>query len=97
MSLKKNLIRARAHIIFIIALISAFTLVITLENMTFEARVSPKSTMNMMPYRAKKHHMPDHICPYFKSNAIIPQYGNYTERKIYAKANLPGKLGELSC
>jgi len=45
MSFKKNLIRARAHIIFIVALISAFSLVITLEKMTFEARVSPKSTI----------------------------------------------------
>ena len=45
MSLKKNLVRARSHIIFMLALISAFTLVISLEKMTFENRVSPKSTI----------------------------------------------------
>lgn len=45
MSLKKNLVRARSHIIFMLALISAFTLVINLESMTFENRVSPKSTI----------------------------------------------------
>lgn len=45
MSFKKNLVRARAHIIFMLALISAFGLVITLENMTFENRVSPRSTV----------------------------------------------------
>lgn len=45
MSFKKNIIRARSHIIFMLALISAFTLVITLEKTTFENRVSPRSTV----------------------------------------------------
>jgi len=76
--------------------------VIFSENESWEERedvFSSTTLENMMPYRAKKqkHHMPDHICPYFKTNAIIPQYGNCTERIIYAKANLPGKLGEFSC
>ncbi len=45
MSLRTNLVRARSHIIFMLALISAFTLVIILENISFENRVSPKSTI----------------------------------------------------
>ncbi len=45
MNFKQNLVRARSHIIFMLALISAFSLVITLEKMTFENRVSPKSTV----------------------------------------------------
>lgn len=43
MSFKKNLIRARSHFIFMIALISAFGLVITLESMELKSRVTPKT------------------------------------------------------
>lgn len=42
MSFKTNLIRARSHIIFILALFTAFGIVITLENMDFENRVSAR-------------------------------------------------------
>ena len=45
MSLKKNLVRARGHIIFIVALIVAFGIVISLENMDFENRVSAKTNI----------------------------------------------------
>ena len=45
MSLKKNLVRARSHIIFMAAISCAFGLVITLENTNFENRVTPKSTV----------------------------------------------------
>ena len=45
MSFKKNIVRARSHIIFILALIAAFTLLINLEKMTFEDRVTPRSTV----------------------------------------------------
>jgi len=42
-SFKQNLIRARSHIIFILALITAFSLVIFLDNTSFENRVVAKS------------------------------------------------------
>ncbi len=42
-SFKHNLIRARSHIIFILALITAFSLVIFLDKTTFENRVVSKS------------------------------------------------------
>lgn len=42
---KQNLIRARSHIIFILALITAFSLVIYLDNASFEKRVVAKSTV----------------------------------------------------
>lgn len=45
MSLKQNLVRARSHIIFILALITAFSIVIGLENMDFENRVSAKANI----------------------------------------------------
>ena len=44
-SFKQNLIRARSHIIFILALITAFSLVIFLNNSSFENRVVSKSTV----------------------------------------------------
>lgn len=44
-SFKQNLIRARSHIIFILALITAFSLVIFLNNASFENRVVAKSTV----------------------------------------------------
>lgn len=45
MSLKQNLVRARSHIIFILALVTAFGIVITLENMDFENRVVAKTNI----------------------------------------------------
>ncbi len=42
---KQNLVRARAHIIFMLALITAFSLVISLSNASFEDRVTAKSTV----------------------------------------------------
>ena len=48
MSIKQNLVRARSHIIFMMALVCAFGLVITLERMNFEDRVTPKSTVKKM-------------------------------------------------
>lgn len=45
MSFKQNLIKARSHIVFMLGLISAFALVITLQNMDFENRVSPKTNI----------------------------------------------------
>ena len=42
MSFKTNLIRARSHIIFILALLTAFGIVITMENMNFENRVASR-------------------------------------------------------
>jgi len=42
MSFKKNLIRARSHIVFMLALLTAFGIVITMENMDFENRVSAR-------------------------------------------------------
>ncbi len=42
---KENLVRARAHIIFMLALITAFSLVISLSNASFEDRVTAKSTV----------------------------------------------------
>ena len=42
MSFKKNLIRARSHIVFMLALITAFGIVITLEGIDFENRVSAR-------------------------------------------------------
>lgn len=42
MNFKTNLVRARGHIIFILALISAFSLVITLESMELKSRVTPR-------------------------------------------------------
>ena len=44
-SLKQGLIRARSHIIFILALITAFGLVITLDKMSFEERITAKATV----------------------------------------------------
>lgn len=44
-SFKQNLVRARSHIIFILALITAFSLVIFLDNASFENRVVAKSTV----------------------------------------------------
>lgn len=43
MSFKTNLIRARGHIVFILALLTAFGIVITIENMNFENRVSSRA------------------------------------------------------
>jgi hypothetical protein len=45
MTIKKNLVRARSHIVFMLAIICAFSLVIALEQLSFESRVSPKSTV----------------------------------------------------
>lgn len=42
MSFKTNLIRARSHIVFILALLTAFGIVITMERMDFENRVSAR-------------------------------------------------------
>jgi len=42
MTFKQNLIRARSHIIFILALLTAFGIVITLESIDFENRVSAR-------------------------------------------------------
>ncbi|GAA0399903.1 hypothetical protein GCM10009133_05930 [Cocleimonas flava] len=42
---KQNLVRARSHIIFMLALITAFSLVISLSNASFEDRVTAKSTV----------------------------------------------------
>ena len=42
---KENLVRARAHIIFMLALITAFSSVISLSNASFEDRVTAKSTV----------------------------------------------------
>ena len=42
MSFKTNLIRARSHIVFMLALLTAFGIVITMENMDFENRVSAR-------------------------------------------------------
>lgn len=42
MSFKQNLVRARSHIIFMLALICAFSLVISLEKLELENRVTPK-------------------------------------------------------
>ena len=42
MSFKQGLIRARSHIIFILALITAFGIVITIERIDFEHRVSAR-------------------------------------------------------
>jgi len=42
MSFKKSLIRARSHIIFMLALLTAFGIVITLEKVDFENRVSAR-------------------------------------------------------
>jgi hypothetical protein len=43
LSFKDNLVRARAHIIFMLALITAFSLVIFLDSTSFENRVVSKS------------------------------------------------------
>ncbi|MCK5918112.1 MAG: DUF3131 domain-containing protein [Cocleimonas sp.] len=45
MNIKQNLVRARSHIIFMIAVSCAFGLVIFLEGLNFETRVTPKSTL----------------------------------------------------
>ena len=42
MSFKTNLVRARSHIVFMLALLTAFGIVITMENMDFENRVSAR-------------------------------------------------------
>jgi len=42
MSFKRSLIRARSHIVFMLALITAFIIVITLERCDFDNRVSPR-------------------------------------------------------
>lgn len=42
MTFKQNLVRARSHIVFMLALICAFSLVITLESIELENRVTPK-------------------------------------------------------
>jgi len=44
-SFKNNLIRARSHIIFILALITAFALVISLDKASFENRVVSKANV----------------------------------------------------
>lgn len=44
-SFKENLIRARAHIIFIVALLTAFALVISLDKASFENRVVSKANV----------------------------------------------------
>lgn len=41
--IKHNLVRARAHIIFMLAVITAFGLVIVLDSMSFEARVTKRA------------------------------------------------------
>ena len=45
MSLKTNIIRARGHIVFILALLTAFGIVITMENMNFDNRVASRSAV----------------------------------------------------
>ena len=42
MSFKSNLIKARGHIVFMLALITAFGIVISLERVDFENRVSAR-------------------------------------------------------
>ena len=42
MSFKTNLVRARSHIVFMLALLTAFGIVTTMENMDFENRVSAR-------------------------------------------------------
>ena len=42
MSFKNNLVRARSHIVFMLALLTAFGIVITMENVDFENRVSAR-------------------------------------------------------
>ena len=42
MSFKQSLIRARSHIVFMLALLTAFGIVITLERVDFENRVSAR-------------------------------------------------------
>lgn len=42
MNFKKNLIRARSHIVFMLALVTAFGIVISLEKVDFENRVSAR-------------------------------------------------------
>ena len=45
MSFKTNLIRARSHIIFMLALSTAFGIVITMENIDFENRVAARANI----------------------------------------------------
>ena len=45
LSFKDNLVRARSHIVFILALITSFTLVINLDKTSFENRVMPKANV----------------------------------------------------
>lgn len=78
-SFKQNLIRARSHIIFILALITAFSLVIALDNTSFENRVVTKSTVKKIidiQLPDKRELTPDEILwakiawRYFENNTI---------------------------
>ncbi|MCK5726026.1 MAG: DUF3131 domain-containing protein [Thiotrichaceae bacterium] len=79
MNIKQNLTRARSHIIFILAMISAFSLVIALEKIEFDQRVSDHvdvKDMVQVPMAASRDLTADelnaaHIAwQYFKNNTI---------------------------
>jgi hypothetical protein len=101
MSFKQNLIRARSHIVFIVALLTAFGIVITLENINFENRVSPKTNikdvveLERAPLReltAQEMDWAKLAWTYFQNNTI-PETGmvnsvdNYTASTLWDSAS----------
>lgn len=79
MSFKTNMIKARSHIIFILALLTAFGIVITLENMDFENRVAPRANIKKemvleipgpRPLTAEELKWAEIAWTYFKNNTI---------------------------
>ena len=79
MSFKKSLIRARSHIVFMLALITAFGIVITLERVDFENRVSARVNIKndtIIPLPESRELTPEELqwakiaWKYFENNTI---------------------------
>jgi len=101
MSLKKNLVRARGHIVFILGIITAFGIVISIDNMDFENRVTAKANVkDMVEMKLPKSRAlsPEELkwakvaWKYFENNTI-PETGmvnsvdNYTASTLWDSAS----------
>lgn len=101
MSLKQNIVRARSHIIFMLALVCAFGLVIYLESIDFEARVTPKSTVKKImdlkmpasrPLTAEEKKWATIAWKYFQNNTIektglVNSVNNYQSSTLWDSAS----------
>ncbi|MGV6810427.1 MAG: DUF3131 domain-containing protein [bacterium] len=101
MTFKRDLVRARSHIIFILALLTAFGIAFTLENMDFENRVSPRKNIKdvvtldlreQQPLSEQERAWAELAWKYFENNTI-PETGmvnsvdNYTASTLWDSAS----------